>query len=88
METNITRNSFYNTDDANLITMLQLGPVAVAIDSSSIGSYRSGIIRCATRRVDHAVILVGYTTDYYIFKNSWGTSWGINGYGYVSRIQS
>lgn len=30
--------------------------------------------------MNHAVILVGYTKDYWIVKNSWGTSWGEDGY--------
>lgn len=65
--------------------MLQNGPVAVAIDSSTISSYSGGVITCSGKNVDHAVVIIGYTTDYYIFKNSWGTSWGIGGYGYVTR---
>ena len=35
--------------------------------------------------VDHAVLIVGYTADYWIVKNSWGTSFGDNGFIYVSR---
>lgn len=32
----------------------------------------------------HAVSLVGYTKDYFIVRNSWGTSWGDNGFAYAS----
>jgi C1A family cysteine protease len=30
--------------------------------------------------IDHCVQLVGYTPDYWIVRNSWGTDWGIDGY--------
>jgi len=34
----------------------------------------------------HAIVIVGYDdeTKLYKFKNSWGTRWGQNGYGYLS----
>lgn len=37
---------------------------------------------------NHGVILVGYTNDYWIFKNSWGKGWGINGFFYVKYTAS
>jgi hypothetical protein len=37
-----------------------------------------------TVRGGHAVALVGYTPDRFIVRNSWGTTWGDNGYGYAS----
>lgn len=33
----------------------------------------------------HAVCLVGYTTKYFIVRNSWGTSWGDKGFAYSSN---
>lgn len=33
----------------------------------------------------HAVVLVGYTKDHFIVRNSWGAEYGDNGYAYVSN---
>lgn len=48
--------------------------------------YKKGVFstNCGTN-LDHAVILVGYGYEkdghkYYIIRNSWGTSWGEDGY--------
>ncbi|ARN77543.1 hypothetical protein BST97_05825 [Nonlabens spongiae] len=32
----------------------------------------------------HVVTIVGFNDKGFIFKNSWGTDWGDNGYGYIS----
>lgn len=67
--------------------LVKNGPMAFAMDVSSIGSYRSGIWdprSCSTTNLDHALVIVGYGTDngkdYWIIKNSWGSSWGEKGY--------
>jgi hypothetical protein len=33
----------------------------------------------------HAMLMVGYTGNFYIVKNSWGTDWGDNGYCYIPK---
>ena len=42
-----------------------------------------------TGMANHAIVVVGYGTlagnDYWLIKNSWGTSWGIKGYMMMAR---
>lgn len=33
----------------------------------------------------HAVLAVGWTPEYFIYKNSWGPFWGIDGYLYLQK---
>jgi len=33
----------------------------------------------------HAMLMVGYTGNFYIIKNSWGTDWGDQGYCYIPK---
>lgn len=38
-----------------------------------------------TARGGHAVAIVGYTPDRFIVRNSWGTTWGDQGFAYASN---
>jgi len=65
-----------------------VGPISVAVNAAGIGwqLYKSGVYSpssCNPNNLDHGVAVVGYGTDgddYWIIRNSWGTSWGENGY--------
>merc|ERR1712203_1149821 len=72
---------------SSLQSALNKGPVSVAIeaDQNAFQGYTGGVISsgCGTQ-LDHGVTAVGYTSSYFIVKNSWGTSWGNAGYVYIS----
>ena len=75
---------------------VSIQPVIVAIeaDRTYFQFYKSGILDstlCGTN-LDHAVVVVGYGEEdgqkYWIVRNSWGTSWGDNGYVKILRSES
>jgi cathepsin F/cysteine peptidase B len=68
-----------------LATALAKGPVSVCVDAATWSSYRSGVLSTCGSSVDHAVQAVGFTADYWIVRNSWGTSWGESGYIRLAR---
>lgn len=71
----------YNLNDNELESLLQTGPVAISISSNEWENYGGGLFGCKSGvNVDHAVVLVGYTPDYWIVKNQWGKGWGEDGY--------
>ena len=67
------------------------GPILTRLDvdrtwdlATSTGGHLSQYMP-DTIRGGHAVCLVGYTSTYFIVRNSWGTGWGDGGFGYASN---
>ncbi|CAF3794169.1 unnamed protein product [Rotaria magnacalcarata] len=82
------------SEDALQLFIATIGPISVAIDASqdSFQFYRSVVYNepaCLSTELDHGVLAVGYDTtssgDYYIIKSSWGTTWDMEGYIWMSR---
>jgi len=73
-----------------------VGPISIGIDAGGSGfqSYRSGVYTASNchnqlDKLNHGVLAVGYGTesgkDYWLVKNSWGTSFGAQGYIKMAR---
>jgi hypothetical protein len=66
-------------------------PVHVSMNTgksfSNVG--RDGLFNAAEaawgRHGRHAMLIVGYTGNFFIVKNSWGTDWGDGGYCYIPK---
>jgi len=94
--TKYNANSGYQDVTADSETSLEAavaqGCVSVAIeaDQTAFQHYSSGVLTgtCGTN-LDHGVLVVGYGTSgsnqYWKVKNSWGSSWGMEGYVDICR---
>lgn len=79
---------------AQLKAAIAQGPTSVTIEADTyvFQGYTGGILNskaCGTN-LDHAVTAVGYGSeggqDYYIVRNSWGASWGEQGYIRIAAV--
>ena len=87
----VTKNNQVDLKEA-----VSRGPVSIAIeaDTMEFQLYKSGVLTgdaCGTN-LDHGVLIVGYGeesgTEYWLVKNSWGPSWGDEGYIKIERSDS
>jgi len=86
---NYTCDNYVGAENDLLTVLANHGPVAVAVDATNWQYYVGGVIQwnCDANN-NHAVQIVGYdkkaTPPHYIVRNSWGTSFGDNGYMYIA----
>jgi len=70
-----------------LLTMVNSAPTSIALSvSGGFQQYKSGVFNGpCPGQVNHAVLAVGYSDQYWMVKNSWGGSWGSGGYIWMAR---
>lgn len=93
----VTIDGYEDVDesDSALLCATVDQPISAGMDGSAIdfqlytGGIYDGSCSSDPNDIDHAVLIVGYGSEdgvkYWIVKNSWGTSWGIDGYFYLER---
>ena len=88
----VTGFNFVRTHD-DMVTLLQNGPVTIAVDSTYWRNYKRGIFEEAdpsSYTLNHAVLIVGYGEEngipYWTVRNSWGDQWGEEGYIRIKRF--
>ncbi|KAG5862255.1 hypothetical protein JTB14_008021 [Gonioctena quinquepunctata] len=59
-----------------------IGPISVALNANYLQLYQGGVFNfpLCPFELNHGVLIVGYGKNYWKIKNSWGGSWGENGY--------
>ncbi|XP_073778215.1 cathepsin O isoform X2 [Danio rerio] len=86
---NYSAYDFSGQEEVMMSALVDFGPLVVIVDAISWQDYLGGIIQhhCSSHKANHAVLITGYDTTgevpYWIVRNSWGTSWGDDGYAYI-----
>jgi len=77
-----------NDPDALETAIASKGPISVTV-AANWGRYGGGVFdggcRGTSCELDHGVVAVGYSQDYWLVRNSWGAGWGEGGYIRLTR---
>jgi len=69
------------TGCTSLTADIQTQPTSVAVDATNWSLYKSGVFSNCAKNLNHGVLAVGWdASNNWIIKNSWGTTWGQQGY--------
>lgn len=83
-----------NNATALMEAVANVGPISISVAAGSWALYKSGIFdgfrgHGCDVDIDHAVQLTGYSSEngkaYWIVRNSWGPTWGEDGYIRIQR---
>jgi hypothetical protein len=68
--------------DDQMVQDLSQATVSIGVDASNWNSYQGGVMTDCGSQLDHAVQLTGYggQKDFWKVRNSWGNSWGEEGF--------
>jgi len=81
-------------EDQLAAALMQYGPLALGINAATMQFYSGGVAnppsyQCDPKALDHGVSAVAFGTDggqkYWTIRNSWGASWGEQGYYRIIR---
>merc|ERR1712007_335194 len=88
-----TSGACANQDLDKLAAALEETPVSVCVNAGAWNDYTGGVLTsaaCGSMAADyqdHCVMATGFnstaSTPYWIVRNSWSNTWGINGYIYL-----
>jgi len=71
--------------------LINYGPYSVGVNGDNFYFMYAGnkglVQSCPSNpnQITHVVLLYGYNDTHWFIKNSWGSSWGDNGYGFVLK---